>query len=104
MSMNEPLEVHPTADVLNWLQDQVGQLRAQVGRIGQQGDQVQAAILDLNEKQRDAEGRLREFAARTVGLPTMQEQLRQVSGLLERIQDAEVLIDTKFEMLERTTN
>ena len=104
MSVNDPLgEAHPTADILNWLQDQVGQLRAQVGRIGQQGDQVQAAILDLNEKQRDAEGRMREFAARTVGLPTMQEQLRQVSGLLERIQDAEVLIDTKFEMLERTT-
>ena len=104
MSMNDPLEVHPAADVLNWLQDQVGQLRAQVGRMSQQGDQVQAAILDLNEKQRDAEGRMREFAARTVGLPTMQEQMRQVSGLLERIQDAEVLIDTKFEMLERTTN
>ena len=72
MSMNDPLEVHPAAEILNWLQDQVGQLRAQVGRIGQQGDQVQAAILDLNEKQRDAEGRMREFAARTVGLPTMQ--------------------------------
>jgi chromosome segregation ATPase len=103
MTMNDPLEVHPAAEVLNWLQDQVGQLRAQVGRMSQQGDQIQAAILDLNEKQRDAEGRMREFAARTVGLPTMQEQLRQVSGLLERIQDAEVLIDTKFEMLERTT-
>ncbi len=103
MSMNDPLEVHPQAEVLNWLQDQVGQLRAHVGRMSQQGDQIQAAILDLNEKQRDAEGRLREFAARTVGLPTMQEQLRQVSGLLERIQDAEVLVDTKFEMLERTT-
>lgn len=103
MSMNDPLEVQPTGDILNWLQDQVGQLRAQVGRFSQQGDQVQAAILDLNEKQRDTEGRLRELAARTVGLPTMQEQMRQVSGLLERIQDAEVLIDTKFEMLDRTT-
>lgn len=102
--MQEPLgESRPTADTLNWLQDQVGQLRTQVGRIAQQGDQVQAAILDVNDKLRDSEARLRELGAKTVGLPTMQEQLRQVSGLLERIQDAEVLIDTKFEMLERTT-
>ncbi len=89
-------------DILQWLQDQVGQLRAQLGRTQQQGDQIQAAILDVNEKQRDAEGRLRELSARTIGLPAMQDQMRQVSGLLERIQDAEVLIDTKFEMLERT--
>src|SRR5207247_11384011 len=46
---------------------------------------------------------IREMTARTIGLPTMQDQLRQVSGLLERIQDAEVLIDTKFEILERQT-
>src|SRR4029079_8721021 len=52
-------------------------------------------------KLRDAEGRLREISARTVGLPTMQDQLRQLAGLMERIQDAEVLIDTKFELLER---
>ena len=68
----------------------------------QQNDQVQAATLDVNEKLRDAETRLREISAKTVGLPTMQDQLRQLSGLMERIQDAEVLIDTKFELLERT--
>ena len=105
MTMQEPLgETRPTIDTMNWLQDQVGQLRAQVGRLAQQGDQAQAAVLDINEKLRDAETRLREVGARTIGLPTMQEQLRQVSGLLERIQDAEVLIDTKFEMLERTNS
>ena len=69
----------------------------------QQNDQVQAATLDVNEKLRDAEARLREIGAKTIGLPAMQEQLRQLSGLMERIQDAEVLIDTKFEMLERMT-
>lgn len=87
----------------HWLQDQVGQLKAQFSRIQQQGEQVQAALIDVNEKMRDAEGRLRELGARTIGLPSMQEQLRQMSGLLERIQDAEVLIDTKFELVERTT-
>jgi chromosome segregation ATPase len=104
MTMQDPLgETRPAIDTLNWLQDQVGQLRAQVGRMTQQNDQLQAAILDVNDKLRDSEARLREIGAKTIGLPTMQEQLRQVSGLLERIQDAEVLIDTKFEMLERTT-
>jgi DNA repair exonuclease SbcCD ATPase subunit len=103
MTMHDPhSEQRAGGDVILWLQDQVGQLRAHLGRTQQQGDQVQAAILDVNEKLRDAEGRLRELGARTVGLPTMQEQMRQVSGLLERIQDAEVLIDTKFEQLERT--
>jgi chromosome segregation ATPase len=85
-----------------WLYDQVNQLKAQTGRFQQQGDQTQAAVLDLNEKLRDAEARIREVSAKTMGLPTMQEQLRQLSGLLDRIQDAEVLIDTKFELLERT--
>ena len=88
-------------DAVHWLQDQVSVLKTQSGRMQQQNDQMQAALLDMNEKLRDADGRLRELGARAVGLPAMQEQLRQVSGLLERIQDAEVLIDTKFEQMER---
>jgi len=87
----------------NWMYEQVSQIKAQMGRVQQQSEQVQAAMLDVNEKLRDAEGRIREMTSRTIGLPTMHDQLRQVSGLLERIQDAEVLIDTKFEILERQT-
>jgi chromosome segregation ATPase len=104
MTMHDPQseERAGSQDVVHWLQDQVGQIRAQLGRTQQQGDQIQAAILDVNEKLRDADGRLRELSAKTVGVPVMQDQMRQVSGLLERIQDAEVLIDTKFEMIERT--
>ncbi len=104
MTMQDPQSEERTqGTVVVWLQDQVGGLKTQLSRMQQQNDQVQAAILDVNEKLRDAEVRLRELSAKTIGLPTMQEQLRQVSGLLERIQDAEVLIDTKFEMMERTT-
>lgn len=103
MTMNEPPgERIAGQDLVAWLHDQVGALKAHLGRIQQQGDQGQAAVLDVNEKLRDAEARIREVTARTLGLPAMQEQVRQFSGLLERIQDAEVLIDTKFEMLERT--
>jgi chromosome segregation ATPase len=101
--MSDPHDARPGGlDAVNWLQDQVSQLKAQVARVTQQGDQTQAAVLDVNEKLRDAEGRLREISARTHGLPGMMEQLRALSGLLDRIQDAEVLIDTKFEVLERT--
>jgi len=102
MTMNDPAgEVRKDIDMTSWLQDQVGSLKAQIARVSQQGDQLQAALLDVNEKLRDAETRLREVTSRTLGVPVMQEQLRQLSGLLERIQDAEVLIDTKFEILER---
>lgn len=105
MTMHDPQsDARTGADAVNWLQDQVVQLRTLAGRLQQQNDQLQAAILDINEKLRDADARLREVAGKTIGLPTMQEQFRQVSGLLERIQDAEVLIDTKFELIERTTN
>jgi chromosome segregation ATPase len=105
MTMHDPQSESRTGqELVGWLQDQVGALKAQYGRLQQQGDQTQAAILDVNEKTRDAEAKLREIGARTVGLPTMQEQMRQLSGLLERIQDTEVLIDTKFELLERTTH
>jgi chromosome segregation ATPase len=104
MTMQDPQsEARTGADAVNWLQDQVVQLRTIAGRLQQQNDQLQAAMLDVNEKLRDADGRLREMGARTLGLPNMQEQLRQVAGLLERIQDAEVLIDTKFELIERST-
>ncbi len=104
MTMNDPQnETRGTVDAVNWLQDQVTQLKTGLVRMQQQNDQTQAATLDVNEKLRDAEARLREVAAKTLGLPTMHEQLRQLSGLMERIQDAEVLIDTKFEMLERTS-
>ncbi len=105
MTMQDPQsEARTGAEAVNWLQDQVVQLRTISGRLQQQNDQLQAAILDINEKLRDADGHLREMGSRTLGLPNMQEQLRQVAGLLERIQDAEVLIDTKFELIERSTN
>lgn len=105
MTMHDPQsEARTGQDAINWLQDQMVQLRTASGRLQQQNDQFQAAILDINEKLRDADGRLREIGGKTIGLPTMQEQLRQVAGLLERIQDAEVLIDTKFELIERTTH
>ena len=88
--------------LVSWLHEQVGALKTQIGRIQQQGDQLQAGMLDLNEKLRDGEGRIREITSKTMGLPVMQDQVRQLTGLLDRIQDTEVLIDTKFEILERT--
>ena len=104
MSMTDPNsdpQLKPGQDLVGWLHDQVGALRAQLARMTQQGDQFQAAILDLNEKLRDSESKLREATARTLGIPVMEGQVRQLTGLLDRIQDTEVLIDTKFEVLER---
>jgi chromosome segregation ATPase len=99
----EPLpQLKAGQDLVGWLHEQVGALKAQIARMAQQGDQVQAALLDLNEKHRDSEARLREMSSRTMGLPIMQDQVRQLTGLLDRIQDTEVLIDTKFEIVERT--
>jgi chromosome segregation ATPase len=106
MSMVDPNaeNVRAGSDLVTWLHDQVGGLKTQMARVAQQGEQMHAAMLDVNEKVRDAESRLRELTARTMGLPVMQDQVRQLTGLLDRIQDAEVLIDTKFEVLERQTH
>jgi chromosome segregation ATPase len=104
MSMLDPQpqpQLAPGQDLVGWLHEQVGGLKAQISRMGQQGDQLQAALLDLNEKFRDNEAKVREITSRTLGLPIMQDQVRQLTGLLDRIQDTEVLIDTKFEILER---
>ncbi len=103
MTMNDPQSEPRANDELGWLHEQTTQIKTQLGRLQQQGDQAQAALLDVNEKLRDTEARLREMSAKTVGLPAMADQLRLLSGLLERIQDAEVMIDTKFELLERAT-
>lgn len=91
-------------DLVAWLHDQVGALKAHMARLQQQGEQSHAALLDVNEKLRDSEGRLRELSSKTMGLPVMQDQVRQLAGLLDRIQDTELLIDTKFEVLERQTH
>ena len=106
MTMFDPESSSPPVghELATWLQDQIGALKAQAGRITQQGDQLQAALLDMNEKLRDAEGRIRELSAKTMSVPAMQEQVRQLSGLLDRIQDTELLIDTKFEVMERQTH
>lgn len=102
MTMHDPnLDGRAAADPVGWMQDQMVGIKAQLGRLTQATDQTQAAILDVNEKMRDAEAKVREITARTIGLPGMAEQLRQLAGLLDRIQDAEVLIDTKFEVMER---
>ncbi len=102
MTMSDPhSDPRAASDPVGWMQDQMTQVKTQVGRLTQTSDQIQAAILDVNEKIRDSEGKVREMTARTLGLPGMQEQLRQLAGLLDRIQDAEVLIDTKFEIMER---
>ena len=101
MTMFDPQSQTKPGDLVAWLQDQVGALKAHIGRLQQQGDQIAAAVVDVNEKLRDNEARVREVTSKTLGLPVMQEQVRQLSGLLERIQDTEVLIDTKFEILER---
>jgi chromosome segregation ATPase len=101
MTMQDPQERRAGPGAVNWLHDQVGQLKTQLGRLQQQNDQLQALVLDLGEKLRSAEGDMRELSAKAIALPTMHEQLRQLAGVLDRIQDAEVLIDTKFELLER---
>lgn len=101
MTMSDPQHDASRQADPAWVQDQVVAMKAQIGRLTQANDQLQAAVLDLNEKLRDSEGRVREMTARTLGLPGMQEQIRQLSGLLDRIQDAEVMIDTKFEAMER---
>lgn len=97
---SEP-QVPSGQDIVGWLHDQVGALKAQIGRVTQQGDQLQAALLDVNEKLRESDLKLREMTSRTIGLPVMQDQVRQLTGLLDRIQDTELLIDTRFEVLER---
>jgi chromosome segregation ATPase len=94
-------QLKPGQDFGGWLNEQLGAVKAQLGRAAQQSEQLQAAILDLNEKIRDNDAKVREITSRTMGLPIMQDQVRQLTGLLDRIQDTEVLIDTKFEMLER---
>ncbi len=104
MTMHDPNhDPRASADPVGWMQDQMVQVKAQLGRLTQATDQTQAGVLDVNEKMRDTEAKVREMTARTLGLPGMAEQLRQLTGLLDRIQDAEVLIDTKFEIMERQT-
>jgi chromosome segregation ATPase len=103
MTMFDPAsEPKSGPDAMNWVQDQLVQIKAMIARLQQQGEQTQAGMLDVNERLRDADGRLRELGSKTTGLPQIREQVQQLSGLLERIQDAEVLIDTKFELMERT--
>ena len=82
MTMHDPNhDPRASADPVGWMQDQMVQVKAQLGRLTQATDQTQAGVLDVNEKMRDTEAKVREMTARTLGLPGMAEQLRQLTGL-----------------------
>lgn len=68
MTMSDPhSDPRAASDPVGWMQDQMTQVKTQVGRLTQTSDQIQAAILDVNEKIRDSEGKVREMTARTLG-------------------------------------
>ena len=72
MTMQEP----GSAELMTWLHDQIAQLKTQMSRMQQQHDQIQASLADVNDSLHDAESKVREMTARTIGLPVMQEQMR----------------------------
>ena len=97
----EQREVLAGKDALDWLQSEMHQAKAQVTRLQQQADQMQALVLDLAEKAQGFEASLREGAGQVALVPELQEGLHQALALIAGLKEQQGDASTQVEELVR---
>ena len=99
MPRQRPEVTHKEA--LDWVQNEVHQVKAQVGRLQQQADQVQALVLDLAEKVRSLDNSLRQTAAQAAPVDQLQEGLHQALALIVKLQEQQADVSAHEEEMSR---
>lgn len=89
------------ASGLGWAQDQLYQLKADVGQIQQQMDQFQAMATQTMETLRTVEASLREVSLGASQTPRIQEELNQAVALIVHLQDQQVEQTERLDGLQR---
>ena len=87
---------------IGWAQDQLYQLKAQVGQLEQQLEQVQVVNSKLNESTHKVEGSLQKAILAASQAPRLQEELNQAIALIVQLQDRQAETNERIEELGRT--
>lgn len=87
---------------IGWAQDQLYQLKAQVGQLEQQLEQVQVVNSKLNESTHKVEGSLQEAILAASQTPRLQEELNQAIALIVQLQDRQAETKERIEELGRS--
>jgi chromosome segregation protein len=86
---------------LAWAQDQVYQLKAQVGTLEQQIDHLQSLVTQVTESMRTVERSLREALSGAGQAERLQEELNQSVALIVQLQDQQAETSERLDAVSR---
>ncbi|MCH8994366.1 MAG: hypothetical protein IH959_05280 [Chloroflexi bacterium] len=86
---------------VGWAQDQLYQLKAQVGQLEQQFDQLQSTATATAEQLRQMEATLREAALGAAQAFRLQEELNQTVALVVQVHDQQAEAKERLDVLTR---
>ena len=87
---------------IGWAQDQIYQLKAQVGQLEQQLEQMQLVNTKLGESTHKVEGSLQEVVLAASQTTRLQEELNQAIALIVQLQDRQAETNERVEELGRS--
>jgi len=90
-----------TALGLGWLQDQVYQLKADVGQLDQQQQQLQSLLTQLTDSMRGMEASFRDTSSNAGLAPRLQEELNHAVALIVQLQDQQAEANQQLDALGR---
>jgi chromosome segregation ATPase len=86
---------------LGWIQDQVYQLKADVGQLDQQLVQLQSLLTQLTDSMRGLEVSVRDTSTNAALAPRLQEELNQTVALIVHLQDQQAEANQQLDALGR---
>ena len=93
-----------TTNAIGWLQDQVYQLKADMGQAEQQLEHVQSVATQMTDQLRAVERSLREVTTSASLAPRLQEELNQTIALVVQLQDQHAEAVERLDALNRNRN
>jgi chromosome segregation ATPase len=93
-----------TTNAIGWLQDQIYQLKADMGQVEQQLEHVQSVETQMTEQLRAVERSLREVSTSAAIAPRLQEELNHTIALVVQLQDQQAEAVERVDLLGRSRN
>ena len=87
---------------IGWAQDQLYQLKAQVGQLEQQLEQLQLVTTKLSESTHKVEGSLQDAVLAASQTPRLQEELNQAIALIVQLQDGQAETKERLDEVGRS--
>lgn len=100
--MVRELPTETEAGAIGWAQDQLYQLKAQVGQLAQQLEQLQLATTKLGEGSNKFETSLQDAVRAVSEMPRLREELNQAIVLIVQLQDRQAETHERLDELGRS--